>query len=229
MRCIGQGLASMKIFCGVMNMHPPVEQPTYNLINDAIALATNEIAQESMSDAAISEVKLTNSTDITVSCDGTWLTRGHKSQYGVCTVVGNKSGKVLDTKVLSTNCKSCQTWKGKEGSIAYAEWKEGHLAKCGINHNGNAGSMEAAGMVDIFSRSLEKHKVRYVNYVGDGDTRSYKAVSNSEPYGPDMPITKLECVGHVQKRMGYQLKKKKQELKGVALGDSKKKYRARSD
>ncbi|PSN41771.1 hypothetical protein C0J52_25851 [Blattella germanica] len=62
-------------------MHPPVEQPTYNLINDAIALATNEIAQESMSDAAISEVKLTNSTDITVSCDGTWLTRGHTSQY----------------------------------------------------------------------------------------------------------------------------------------------------
>lgn len=222
MRCIGQGLASMKVFCGLMNMHPPVEQSTYDLINETILAATNEVTADSLSNAAELETKLTNSSDITVSCDGTWLTRGHTSRFGVCTVIGSKTGMVIDTKVLSSNCKSCETWKGKETTVEYAEWKEEHADVCGINHSGNAGGMEVAGMVDIFRRSVEKHKVRYVSYIGDGDTRSHKAVCNVEPYGKDIVITKLECVGHVQKRMGYQLRKKKQELKGVILEDGKK-------
>ena len=42
----------------------------------------------------------------------------------------------------------------------------------------------------------------YTDYIiGDGDTTSFKEVQASKPYG-DLLIQKLECVGHVQKRLG---------------------------
>ena len=42
------------------------------------------------------------------------------------------------------------------------------------------------------------------------------------PYGPDTKITKLECVGHVQKRVGSRLRKILQDHKGEVLADGKK-------
>lgn len=41
-------------------------------------------------------------------------------------------------------------------------------------------------------------------YLGDGDSKAYTAVCESRPYG-DTTIEKLECIGHVQKRMGSRL------------------------
>ena len=60
--------------------------------------------------------------------------------------------------------------------------------------------MEAAGAVEIFRRAINRNKLCYVNYLGDGDTTSFSKVQETKPYGPDFKITKLECVGHVQKR-----------------------------
>ena len=64
--------------------------------------------------------------------------------------------------------------------------------------------MEAAGAVIIFQRSLNKNTLRYVSYIGDGDTSSFNEVNNSKPYG-DFEIIKKEFVGHVQKRLGTRL------------------------
>ena len=221
MRCIGQGFLGLKVFCGLMNLPPPVKQTTYDIINRHILSATSEVAIESAHKAAEEEARLTNSRDISVSCDGTWLTRGHSSQLGVCTVIGAKSGKVLDTEVLSLSCKSCQRWQNKTDTIQHTEWWEIHENECNINHSGSAGSMEAEGMKRIFCRSVGTHNLRYVNYIGDGDTKSFKAVSASKPYGPDIIIRKIECVGHVQKRMGTQLRKLKKEMAGKKLSDGK--------
>ncbi|GBN99446.1 hypothetical protein AVEN_25076-1 [Araneus ventricosus] len=52
------------------------------------------------------EVAAVDSTDITESGDGTWKTRGHTSQIGVCTVIGANTGKVIDVSVLSKACKA---------------------------------------------------------------------------------------------------------------------------
>ena len=55
---------------------------------------------------------------------------------------------------------------------------------------------------------------------GDGDSSSFKSVVDSKPYGNKVP-EKLECVNHVQKRMGTRLRRKKQELSKVPLADGK--------
>ncbi|KAJ4451848.1 hypothetical protein ANN_03326 [Periplaneta americana] len=146
------------------------------------------VANESVIKAAEEEVSLTNSRDISVSCDGTWLTRGHSSLQGVCTVIGAKSGKVLHTQVLSVSCKGCDRWKNKTDTVAYSEWWESHECECTINHKGSSGNMEVEGMKQILNRSLATHNVQYVNYIGDGDTKSYKAVSESQPYRSGVTI-----------------------------------------
>lgn len=155
MRCLGQGLAGLGMFCGLMNLPPPVKKSTYSLVYQRILVATNQVAKESLSKAAEGEASLTGSRDVSVSCDGTWLTRGHSSLDGVCTVIGAKTGKVIDIEVLSSSCKRCDQWKGKTGTLAYQEWWEVHEEVCDINHKGSAGSMEVEGMKMIFSRSSQ--------------------------------------------------------------------------
>ena len=81
--------------------------------------------------------------------------------------------------------------------------------------------MEIAGEVTIFKRSLDKNNLRYVSYIGDGDTSSYNEVNNSKPYG-DFEIIKKECVGHVQKRSRTRLRTLRTTLKGKILSDGKK-------
>ena len=68
------------------------------------------------------------------------------------------------------------------------------------NHTKSSGAMKAVGAIDIFSHSVEKHKLIYKDYIGDGDTSSVKEVVEAEPYKKYKIVpNKLECVGHVQK------------------------------
>ena len=43
--------------------------------------------------------------------------------------------------------------------------------ECSINHVGSAGSMEASGLKEYFMTSVETNKLRYANYIGDGNSR----------------------------------------------------------
>ena len=62
--------------------------------------------------------------------------------------------------------------------------------------------MEGIGAVTVFQQSVKKHKLICENYIGDGDT-SFKEVEAENPYKDyDLILSKLECTGHVQKRMG---------------------------
>lgn len=47
--------------------------------------------------------------------------------------------------------------------------------------------------------------IRYKNFLGDGDSSAYPTIVQTQPYGPDFSIEKLECVGRIQKRMGSRL------------------------
>ena len=82
------------------------------------------------------------------------------------------------------------------------------------NHEGSSGSMETEGAVRIFNRSINIYGLRYINYIGDGDSSAYKNVSESKPYG-DQPVGKLDCVGHIQKRVGAGLLNLAKENKGI--------------
>ncbi|GFT89168.1 uncharacterized protein TNCV_3085481 [Trichonephila clavipes] len=123
MRTVGQGHAAMTTFCGVMDFPPPVAEKSYNNIINKLQLCSKEVAEASMQSAVWEEVTLTNSSDIIISGDGTWKTRGYSSRVGVCAVIGDKTGKCIDAKVMSSFCKGCDSWKRRKGSPAYKSGK----------------------------------------------------------------------------------------------------------
>ena len=97
-------------------------------------------------------------------------------------------------------------WESRKGTDAYENLinviRDSH--ECSINHYGSAGSMEAKGVVECFSTSAEKYNLQYTEYLGDGDSKSYKEVCEADPYGK--PIKKLEFIGHIQKQVGRKLR-----------------------
>ena len=72
--------------------------------------------------------------------------------------------------------------------------------------------MEAEGAKRVFERSIKKHKLKYVEFSGDGDTKSYVNVKDTYP---SIEIKKLECVGHYQKRVGTRLRNLNEKEKGL--------------
>ena len=66
--------------------------------------------------------------------------------------------------------------------------------------------MESDGEVALFNRSVEKLGLIYKQYIGDGDSKSYSTVCASYPCRPTEFIEKKECISHVTKRMGTQLR-----------------------
>ena len=80
--------------------------------------------------------------------------------------------------------------------------------ECDINHEGSLSSMETAGIVEYFMSSEDDRKLRYINYIGDRDSKSYSDVVAHDPYH-GKEVMNLECVGHIQKRLGAKLRKLK--------------------
>lgn len=66
---------------------------------------------------------------ITVSGDGSWQKRGFSSLFGVTTLIGWLTGKIIDIVVKSKYCKTCEFWKKKEETAEYEEWIKSHK-KC---------------------------------------------------------------------------------------------------
>lgn len=209
-RAIGMGHSPMKTFCGIMDLPEPISAKSYNKIIKRLLSSSSTVVKDSMKAAAREEITLTGTSDIIVSGDGSWKTRGHTSRVGICAVIGDRSGKVLDMEVLSSYCKACDAWKIKKGTTEYNNWKKLHEDECLINHTGSAGKMEVVGMVRIFQRSEILHNAKYVGYIGDGDAKTFQAITESKAYDSETLIEKIECVGHIQKRMGTRLRKLKQ-------------------
>ena len=51
----------------------------------------------------------------------------------------------------------------------------------------------------MWNRSVEKNKLRYTEFYGDGDSQSFNTAKNTYA---DTKVKKLESVRHVQKRVG---------------------------
>lgn len=217
MRTVGLGLCGVKNFCTAMDLPPPVSQKSYERILKKIKLASSEVADNSMKTGVSEEIAAMGSKEICVSGDGTWKTRGHTSRIGVCSLIGDLTGKVLDVEVLSSYCKGCEQWKGRKCGAAYDEWKLKHEKSCVKNHSGSSSKMEVDGMKNIFQRSVSERDVKYVKYIGDGDTKTFPELQKTAPY----PVEKVECVGHIQKRMGARLRKLKLMNRGEKLADGK--------
>lgn len=99
------------------------------------------------------------------------------------------------------------------------EWKVDHInnGECDINFDGSSPAMEAEAALVLWQRSVEKHKMRYRYMVSDGDSKAFSGV---EDVYKDVKVEKIDCVGHVQKRMAKHLLKLKASTKGK-LDDGK--------
>lgn len=84
-----------------------------------------------------------------------------------------------------------------------------HKEKCQKNFEGKSEAMEAEAATRIWGRSKELNKMRYVKFIGDGDSSAYLAVKKLNPYG-NVPVQKEECINHVRKRLGTRLRKLKE-------------------
>ena len=137
-----------------------------------------------------------------VSCDGSWRRRGFSSLVGTTAVISLETGQVLDYEILNKVCYECRHWKKVPDSNPNKQaWAENHEGVCPINYSGSAPGMEASGASRMWQRSEEKNKLRYTTFLGDGDSKSFSAVSQEASY----PVAKIDCVGHVQKRLGTRL------------------------
>ena len=89
-----------------------------------------------------------------------------------------------------------------------------HEPLCTSNHSGLAGKMEVDAIIEMFGCSETLFGVKYANYVGDGDSKTYPSICKAVPY-EDLAVQKKECIGHVQKRMGTRLRNMKKMTNGL--------------
>ncbi|KAK8375956.1 hypothetical protein O3P69_008586 [Scylla paramamosain] len=157
-----------------------------------------------------------------VSFDATWMKRGHTSKVGMSVMIDVYTGFIIDYEILSKFCLECTLKKNKLENKkiteeTYNTWKTKHDAdgSCGSNYEGPSGGMEVEAARRLFARSRDL-KFEYENLVSDGDANSYKAVlamnNGNGPY-QDTKVTKLECINHVQKRLGTRLRKLREQEK----------------
>ncbi|GFS94289.1 uncharacterized protein TNCV_2013651 [Trichonephila clavipes] len=147
-------------------------------------------------------------TDIDVTFDGTWLTRGHSSQIGVGCVIDLLTGFVMGFETMSKSCIECEHAKSGlgENSAEFHVWYEGHISSCAINHVGSSCAMEQEAALKLWQRS-EDSGFRYTTLLSDGDAKAYQYLNTKEVYGPEIKIKKEECINHVSKRLGTSLRK----------------------
>ncbi|GFW74438.1 uncharacterized protein TNCV_2413371 [Trichonephila clavipes] len=188
MRCIGKGTESARMFCGIMNLprHPQNSQSTTTFYCRQQEKPVNTVWQKLFVKPLM---KMMEKRDLAVAVDGSWQKRGFSSKNGLLTVTSVDTGKVIDVEVFSKHC-ICPN-------------KTKHLQNCKRNFEGYSGKMEVAGALSIFQRSQSLYNVRYTKYLGDGDSKAFTSIVENKVYGDHCSVEKLECIGHVMKRMGH--------------------------
>lgn len=218
MRLLGASLASLNVFISMMDLGKGLSEESYSAavkhIHEAAKNMFNHMCLRVVKEErAKNEKREIPCNNFTVSGDGTWKKRGFTSLFGVTSLIAYYSDKVIDLTVKSSFCKACSAWKNKENTEEYQEWYETHKDECSSNHTGSAGKMEIDSVKEMFSTSLEKYGVRYLTYIGDGDSKTFKSIKDLNPYKEDFPVRKSECVNHIEKRMGTRLRNVRKEKK----------------
>ena len=149
--------------------------------------------------------------DIAVSIDGTWQKRSFVSMNGTVAIISIDNGKIIDIETMSRFCKPCHWNKENLSEEDFNIWYEIHKASCSTNYDGSAPMMEVEGAKRMFARSIANRNVRYMKYLGDGDSKAYLCVKDMYE---DL-VENYECVGHYQKRVGTRLRKLKKNTKGL--------------
>ena len=78
--------------------------------------------------------------------------------------------------------------------------------------------VEAAGV--SWRRSVERHKLRYITLLSDGDAKTLTELKRIKPYFEDVLLEKEECINHISRRLGSALRNVVTDCRkrGVKLG-----------
>ena len=145
---------------------------------------------------------------ITVIVDGGWSKRSHKHSYnaksGVAIIIGKATGRLLYLGVRNKYCHACTRQISIEKHVCYKNW------------NASSSEMETDIIVQGFLEAERVHGVRYIQFVGDGDSSVHPTLIQHVPVWGHA-IRKLECANHACKCYRgalEQLVKKKPSYKG---------------
>lgn len=127
---------------------------------------------------------------ISVIVDGGWSKWSHKHSYnaksGVGIIVGLKTEKLLYIGVHNKFCTACRQGIPHEQHVCYKNW------------DAASSEMETDIILEGFKQAEQVHGVRYMHFVGDGDSSVYPTLLQNVP-GWGHAIKKLECANHACK------------------------------
>ena len=127
---------------------------------------------------------------ITVVVDGGWSKRSHKHSYNAKSGVGVIFGAAIKELLFNKYCSIC--------AISNHNNSPTPSHQCFKNWNGTSCAMESDIIVEGFQLSEQMHGIRYMWFIGDGDSSVYHAVVTNVPsYGRH--VQKVECANHAVK------------------------------
>lgn len=225
---IGKGYSAVEKFCMIMNILPFSSRTFSNctkLLHSANAVASSNILKDVHYEVKCAYRKDSliplDVTDIGVSFDGSWLTRGFSSLIGIGCVIDILTGYVIDYEIMSKVCRHCEVAKSDfgESSAEYSIWYDGHKSVCDINHAGSSASMEMEAALMLWRRSTLLG-FQYSTLLSDGDCKTFNYLREKKVYGDNIEIKKEECINHVSKRLGTALRLvvKESRARGITLG-----------
>ena len=128
---------------------------------------------------------------IMVIVDGGWSKHAHKHSYnaksGVGIIIGKETEKILFMGVRNKYCAVCS--KATDGNPPPKH-------DCYLNCNASS-AMEADIISEGFEEAYHQHGLRYMEYIGDGDSSVQPKLVEKLPWG--FAIKKLECANHAVK------------------------------
>lgn len=104
-------------------------------------------------------------------------------------IIGKQTKKCLYIGIKNKYCYYCQIYEKDEKPVPE------HT--CFRNYKGPSTGMESAILVEGFEKSVEMHGIKYLNFIGDGDSSVFAQLREKVSYG--MEIKKTECKNHVIK------------------------------
>ena len=101
-------------------------------------------------------------------------------------IIGKETGKILFLGVWNKFCSICSR----------ANNLNQHPAKytCFNNWNSSSSAIETDIILEGFLQCETQHGLRYISFIGDGDSSIYHTLISSVPWG--YAITKVECANH---------------------------------
>ena len=207
-----------------MTMIIPMEKRSFGELMSKLSKAVVSVASQTKNNAAaaVREMSDTTADVVETTClfDGTWQRLGNSSLIDVLSCISSVTYKVLDDENLTKYCRSCLKIK-KLKLPKEKERKLLEIHECTKSNEGSSSAVELVGVKRIFGRSVESRNLRITGYIGDGNPKTYDIISKAHPYGDSIEIEQFECVGHVQKRVGNNLRKFKIKGGSTKLADGK--------